>query len=82
MDVMLLRMARKHGCQSCMAFCPRRTVDGDVATEWGECRLAPPSTSSQSRWPGVRRDDFCGEFQPVDEMAFSNTGKLVIGRAI
>ena len=79
MDAMLVRLGRKHGCRACLAFCPRRTVDGDVATEWGECRLGPPRTSSQNRWPGVRRTDFCAEFQPVDEMAFSTTGKLVIG---
>ena len=82
MDAFMMKLAREHGCQTCAAFAPRRTVDGDVASTFGSCRLAPPRTSSQTPWPTVAFTDFCGEYHPRDEGVLSTTGKLVIGRAL
>ena len=63
---MVLYLARTRGCQGCACYVgPRVGPDGLARTVLGECRLAPPRTSSDHRWPKVAGDDFCGSWQPV-----------------
>ena len=64
MNVMMM-VARKMGCDSCIFYDPKVVQEGCRPS--GECRNAPPRTSSQSKWPRVFADDFCGSFEPLSE---------------
>ena len=59
MDMAKMMLARKLGCQRCLAY----AYDEDTGKS--QCRAAPPRTSGDVKWPSVRPTDFCGVFEPV-----------------
>lgn len=54
-----MQRARAGGCKGCAAF---QAYEGSV---WGACHFGPPRATSQTRWPEVRADAWCGEFLPL-----------------
>jgi len=44
-------------CETCRFFVPTEMV------VYGDCHRYPPDDNG---WPVVRKDDFCGEYQPKD----------------
>lgn len=52
-------------CERCRFFVAGPTFEGLTGepTEFpGECRKEAPKTCGESRWPQVKRGDWCGEF--------------------
>ena len=62
MNVEIVRIARKSGCAKCVAWAAHGS--GEQA---GECRIAPPRTSANNRWPVTSPRDFCSEWLPLEE---------------
>ena len=68
-DMLMARFARRAGCARCGWFAAVKVGDQELKT--GQCRVAPPRTSSEARWPRVERTDYCGSWTPADESAFA-----------
>ena len=65
-DSTLGRLARKHGCARCVWHHATETIDGPQ--DYGQCKVAPPRTSS-IKWPVTFSSDWCGEWSPLVEVS-------------
>ena len=64
MNAAIVRLAREKGCRGCA--CWAATGSGEQA---GECRIAPPRTSANHRWPVTSPSQWCAEWIPLEEAA-------------
>ena len=58
------RTARVKGCKKCVWFHPLVDQDGEE-TQWGTCQVGPPRATSETRWPKVHGNAWCGEWMPL-----------------
>jgi len=65
-------MKRENPCQLCAYF----ERDGTMLSPWGECHRHPPTLVQDpqaedwnARFPPVRADDWCGDFESEEEDA-------------
>lgn len=60
-------------CQDCRYF-----AEGDHGNrQFHECRRNPPAFTAtwKQLWPGVQREDWCGEFKKLDRLTPTKRGQ-------
>ena len=64
-ELVKARLARAAGCKRCVFFHEMPTEHPDGVRQWGSCQFGAPRATSDTRWPRVHRNAWCGQWLPL-----------------